>query len=188
MRSVMYSSRQMGSRPTVTKYDLEGDLLGSFNVAKTGPFGIFGFVIALGPDGCTMYYGSWGGEAIGRFNVCTNTQEPLFNHAAFIDELRVLPNWGVLVTSDSRGVLYAESGQYVHTYWAPSEDNDRRTMALDADGTSFWMCCDIPGPRSTVGPLLRFDIASGELLDQWVPIERGPIAVYSPGNNGRGAG
>jgi hypothetical protein len=132
-----------------------------------------------------MYYGSWlGFGSIGRFNVCTNVQESTFTRDEFVDELRVLPNWEVLRTTDTGATLYGVSGQVVRRY-EPHDgaDNGLRTMSLDPDGTSFWVCCTLEK-----GDLLRFDINSGELLTRWKPIGRGPIAVYSPDNNGRGAG
>jgi hypothetical protein len=170
---------------TVRRYDIDGNLLQSFNV----PVGGFGLAIALGPDGCTLYYGSWlGYGSIGRFNVCTNTQESGFVRDPWVDELRVLPNWEVLRTSDSGAALYGTSGQFVRGYGLPYQD-DFRTMALDSDGTSFWMCCTEPEfPWRKVGHLLRFDINTRDLLADWEPMERGSIAVYSPDNNGRGAG
>jgi hypothetical protein len=172
---------------TITKYDIEGNLLQSFTVAFGGGFG---FAIALAPDDCTIYYGSWGGfgpvSGIERFNICTNTQDPTFTRDYWVDELRILPNWEVLTVEDSLAELHGVSGQFVRGYPGLIGQNYLRYMSLDPDGTSFWTCCDVEWPKGD--PLFRFDINSGELLAQWSPIERGPIAVYSPDNNGRGAG
>jgi hypothetical protein len=169
----------------LTKYDTEGNPLQTFDIRVSG----FGLAIALGPDGCTMYYGSFSalGTSIGRFNVCTNSQESLFTLDDYVDELRVLPNWEVLTTYDSNGLLYGVSGHFVRKYVSGSQDA-LRYMALDSDGTSFWMCCGRPSTPFIEGPVFRFDIRSGQLLAEWNPIERGPVAVYSPDNNGRGAG
>jgi hypothetical protein len=169
---------------TITKYEIHGQVLGSFNVHRYG----FGLAIALAPDDCTIYYGGWLGEWIGRFNVCTNTQESAFVQDDFVDELRVLPNGEVLSLFDSGAIRFGPSEQRVGVFFLQFQDK-LRTMALDSDGTSFWVCCTVPEYWwREVGHLLRFDINSGELLAQWEPIERGAIAVYSPDNNGRGAG
>ena len=60
------------------------------------------FWMDLAPDGCTMFYTSFGPN-VKRYDVCTNTQLADFNAAplpgGMAQDLRVLPDGGVLVSS-----------------------------------------------------------------------------------------
>jgi hypothetical protein len=166
---------------TITKYDIKGDPVETFQLADTGGFGTLAEDLA--PDECTMYYGRWNGNfgaSIGRFNVCTKVQDTTFNGWPATDDLRVLPNWQVLVTDDPGGLLFDTSGLRIRQYPAYSEvGNSLRYMSLDPDGTSFWM--------SGAG-IVRYDINTGTLLSVWgttppssnQPTAHGPIAVYGP--------
>jgi hypothetical protein len=175
---------QQGSTWPIMKYDIQGDLLQTFSVAAYANT-LEADGIDLAPDECTMYYGSWNGGApseVGRFNVCTNTQEPPFVSYSFTDDLRVLPNWSMIVTTDWGGSLWDASGDLVQSYRPPdyTVGTTLRSMSLDPDGTSFWM-------GGGLG-VARYDIGSGQMLSLWctdsplctaVPAT-GPIAVYSP--------
>jgi hypothetical protein len=166
---------------TITKYDLKGGLLQTFNVASSGNPPL---AIDIAPDQCTIYYGQWSDvDGIDRFNACTNHPESAFNGFQFVDDLRVLPNGQVLVASDGAALLYDSSGQLTQRYVPPPPGfiyTSVRSVSLDPDGSSFWMCCS---PLDSSGQLdvSRLDLKSGTLLAQWAPRKGdGAIAVYGP--------
>jgi len=147
---------------SITKYDLTGDLIQTFTPAIYGG-GIFPWGIDLAPDECTIYYGAFQDSFNGRFNVCTNTQGPTFSNNSIEnspDDLRVLPNGQILVTTDVGGLLYDASGSVLREYVPGIPiSNDLRSMSLDPDGTSFWM--------SGAYGVVHYDINSGSLLSMW---------------------
>jgi hypothetical protein len=168
---------------SITKYGIRANFLQMFTI--TDPE-FHALAIALAPDECTIYYGSWGGLAreIDRLNVCTNTHESPFNGDSFVDDLRVLPNWQVLVTDDGYARLDAAPGQ---SYLPggppfPQDEDTLRTMSLDPDGTSFWVCCTyLRSDPTRTYKIFRFDINSGQQLASWpVNPPYAPIAVYGP--------
>jgi hypothetical protein len=173
--------------PIISKYDITGDLLQTFT---TTDLEIHTLAIDLAPDQCTMYYGSWGvggGRGhIGRLNVCTDTLEPIFNGDSFVDDLRVLPNWQVIVTDDNYARLEDASGQFLRSYIPGgaigANGGQLRTMSLDPDGTSFWVCCTFvqPAAPSYTDQIFRFDINAGQLLTSWAPNGAGLGTVYAP--------
>jgi hypothetical protein len=174
---------------TITKYDIRGTLLQTFN--PTSIPGVGPFSIDLAPDECTAYYGNWPGgpvdgvfEGLGRFNVCTNSQGP-FVGTSFVDDLRVLPDWRILTTDDPAASLLDASGRGIRSYYpggALFTNNDSlRTVSLDSDGKSFWVCCtsvnaDVP----RVDKIFRFDIDSGQLLAAWPAPAFASAAAYAP--------
>ena len=164
-------------RATIRKFDLTGHPLGSYDVAATGyTYGRAVYSLDLAADQCTIYYGLDGGEEIQRYDVCTNTQLPLFGGAGICDQLRVRPNGQVAVTCDTYGELLDASGTRAMNFANPSDppSTSGRFAALDADGTSFWM-------GTLAGLLARYDIASGQRLDRWTAgLGLGGIAVYNP--------
>lgn len=113
--------------------------------------------IDLAPDGCTIFYTSWGPN-VKRFNVCINTQLANFNIAPLPDfqgyELRILPDGGVLVASTTIIVRLDASGNQVQTYDVPGEPRLWAGLDLVGDGT-FWV--------SNYGSsnAYKFDIATG---------------------------
>ncbi len=179
----VYVAEVVNSDWTVLKYGIRGNLAKTFHLTTFSGLGPVS--IALAPDECTIYYGEWnepdtylGVETgIGRFNVCTNTQEPLFNTDRFVDDLRVLPNWEVLTTDDGDASLYDSSGNFIRSYNPGFNDQNLRTLNLDPDGTSFWVCCTALSGM-TDNEVFRFDISSGQLLAAWAPGAGGP--VYGP--------
>jgi hypothetical protein len=164
-----------GRSSPMTKYDLNGNALQSFNVV-----GGFQFAMDLAPDECTMYDSVWAGplSVSGPFNVCTNTQE-FDNSWQLVDDLRVLPNWQVLRLGDYSASLLDTSGRLVRAIGLPSSNDGFRNLALDPDGTSFWVCCAVDLNPPYVSNVYRFDINSGQILAAW-PLDSGAIAVYSP--------
>jgi hypothetical protein len=169
---------------TITEYNITGNVLQTFNitVAERGPL-----ALDLAPDDCTMYYGSWDPSLseISRLDVCTNTPQPPFNNDSFVDDLRVLPNWqNVLMTDDGVAFLEGVPGQGSRGYYIPVppgalNDDGLRTVSLDPDGTSFWVCCT--AWSSVPVQVFRFDIASGQLLTAWAPSNfPSAVGVYGP--------
>jgi hypothetical protein len=169
-----------GPDSPITKYDLKGEALQTFNVV-----GGVQFAMDLAPDECTMYYSAWIAPLgfAGPFNVCANTQESA-NSWQLRDDLRVLPNWQVLLLGDYGARLVDTSGQSIRGYGPPVPGfGDFRNLSLDPDGTSFWACCNVnfaihPNPPYTLD-VFRFDTNSGHILAEW-PLSGGAIAVYGP--------
>ena len=164
---------QLHGRATIRKFDLTGHALGSYDVDATGlTYGRSVYSLDVAPDQCTIYYGLGGGEEIKRYDVCTNTQLPLFGGAGICDQLRVRPNGEVAVTCDSYGELLDASGTRAMDFANPSDppNTSGRFAALDADGTSFWM-------GTLAGLLARYDIATGQRMDRWTA---GPAWAASP--------
>ncbi|MGN6870088.1 MAG: choice-of-anchor R domain-containing protein [Solirubrobacteraceae bacterium] len=176
----------------LTQFDLQGNVRQTFNIAAVG----FQVEMDLAPDECTMYftvYDAAPGHFGGPFNVCTDTQAftPSWQ---YYDDLRVLPDWGIIVLGDISAFLSnVVSGGATQQYTPPNASgiaNEFRTMALDPDGTSFWACCnlDLSGDPSVVPSfdIWRFDIRTGQVVARW-PISGvglgasyGTLAVYSP--------
>ena len=174
--NVYVSGQPSASLSTFTKYDLQGHPLQTFTVS---PYPVGGFMppaIDLGPDQCSMYWGVWdaSNSTSGQLNVCTNTEETPVVPSAEADDLRVLPDSELLVESDTGATLYDAAGNFVRGYNA-FVGGVMRYLALDPDGTSFWM-------SSPFGPdVFRFDIASGAQVPGWTNSTAfGPIAVYGP--------
>jgi outer membrane protein assembly factor BamB len=98
------------------------------------------FWMDLAPDGCTMFYTS-AGPSVKRFDVCTNTQLADFNTTpmpgGITQDLRVLPDGGVLVSSGQVVARLDSAGALVQTYSVPGEGALWAGLELDANGT-FW--------------------------------------------------
>jgi streptogramin lyase len=114
------------------------------------------FWIDLAPDGCTMFYTSWGPN-VKRYDVCANAQLANFNRAPVpggtAHDLRVLPDGGVLVASGQVITRLDASGAQVQTYGLP-EPSLWAGLDLVGDGT-FW------AGNYQSSNVVRFDLASG---------------------------
>ncbi len=160
---------------TITKDDLKGSVIHTFNLALSATRPL---AMDLAPDECTVYYGGWVPPAgNGQLNVCTNSAS---GDPWFADDVRVLPNWQVLVTDDFAWGLADASGQFIRSVNEQSWTGcincyQLYSMSLDPDNTSFWVSA-IPNQGPT--GVFRFDINSGRLLSQWAG--SGQIAVYGP--------
>ena len=121
------------------------------------------FWIDLAPDGCTLFYTSWGPN-VKRFNVCTGLQRPNFNRAplpgAEGHDLRVLPDGGVLVSSGQVIARLNASGTLIRTYSVPGEWRPWTGLDLAGDGT-FW------AGNYESSNVYRFDLATGSVLDSF---------------------
>jgi hypothetical protein len=176
---VYVSSRTDGY--AITKYELDGAPVQRFDVIEEE---LHSLAIDVAPDECTMYYGSWGISTgvISRLNVCNNTRELPFAPDGFVDDLRVLPDWRVVKTDDAAAALYSPAGQGIRSYNPPGPNGDSfRTVGLDPDGTSVWVCCTWTSPSSLLR-IFRFDIESGEVLADWGIGDAGSttMTVYGP--------
>jgi hypothetical protein len=131
-----------------------------FNVAWDS-FG--SFWIDLAPDGCMLYYTSWGPN-VKRFNVCTGLQRSNFNRAplpgAEGHDLRVLPDGGVLVSSGGVIARLNSSGTLIRTYSIPGETRPWTGLDLVGDGT-FW------AGNYESSNVYRFDLGTGSVLDSF---------------------
>jgi hypothetical protein len=145
----------------VLKFDALGTPLASYDVATENRGSDW---IDLAPDQCTLYYTSEGTH-VKRFNVCTNTQ--LSDFASGLPgtdayAIRLLPGGGALVADQDRIVHLDGSGLVVQTYNVPDESHFWFSLNLAGDGISFWA-----GDPYT-GDVVRFDIASGAVLQRFV--------------------
>lgn len=115
----------------------------------------------LGADQCTLYYTSEG-NAIKRFNVCTDTQLPDFRSdlegPCFAVRARL--NGEVMAACASQIYRLSFLGTTIATYEASSygESGTLFALHLDPDGSSFWT-----GGYST-GRLYKIGIATGSVL------------------------
>jgi hypothetical protein len=118
------------------------------------------FWIDLGADGCTMFYTSFGPN-VKRFDTCGNVQLPNFNVAPLPggmgQDLRVLPDGGVLVSSGEVIVRLNSRGAVVQTYHGPVEDTLWAGLDLGEDGT-FW----VGNYRSS--NVYKFNLATGAIV------------------------
>ncbi|MGH9894105.1 MAG: hypothetical protein ACREA0_19420 [bacterium] len=118
------------------------------------------FWIDLAADGCTMFYTSWGAN-VKRFNVCTRVQLLDFNIASVpggeTQDLRILPDGGVLVASGQVIARLNASGALVQTYEVPGEPSFWAGLDLVGDGT-FW------AGNYESSNVYRFDLATGTVL------------------------
>jgi hypothetical protein len=118
------------------------------------------FWIDLGLDGCTMFYTSFGPN-VKRFDTCGNVQRRNFNLAPLPggmgQDLRVLPDGGVLVSSGEVIVRLSPHGAVVQTYRGPVEDTLWAGLDLGEDGT-FW----VGNYRSS--NVYKFDLSTGAII------------------------
>lgn len=123
------------------------------------------FWIDLAPDGCTMFYTSWGPN-VKRYDVCAGAQLPNFNQAPMpggaTQDLRVLPDGGVLVSSGEVVARLDSGGRLAQTYQVPGEPSLWSGLDLNGDGT-FWV-----GNYQTSN-VYRLDLATGAVRATFNP-------------------
>jgi outer membrane protein assembly factor BamB len=119
------------------------------------------FWIDLAPDGCTLFYTSYGPN-VKRIDGCTGGQLPDFNAAPLPGgvghDLRVLPDGNVLVSSGDVIARLDAAGTLVRTYAGPPAEAAYWVgLDLVGDGT-FWV-----GNYFTSN-VYRFDLATGAIV------------------------
>ena len=118
------------------------------------------FWIDLAPDGCTMFYTSYGPN-VKRFDVCAGVQLPDFNLApvpgGVAHDVRVLPDGGVIVATGSVISRLDQTGALSSTYSVPGEPAYWAGVDLTVDG-GFW-AANYESSR-----VHKFDLATGQAL------------------------
>jgi outer membrane protein assembly factor BamB len=136
-----------------------GQIVASFPVA---PDNQGAFWIDLAPDGCTMFYTSWGPN-VRRYDVCRGAQLSNFNRAPMpgaTQDLRVLPDGGVLVSSGDVVARLDAGGTLVRTYQVPGEAALWSGLDLNGDGT-FW------AGNYLTSNVYRFELATGAVRSRF---------------------
>lgn len=118
------------------------------------------FWMDLAPDACTMFYTSFGPN-VKRFDTCADVQLANFNAAplpgGIAQDLRVLPDGGVLVSSGQAIARLDASGVFIRTYEVPGEGALWAGLDLVGDGT-FW------AGNYFSSNVYKFDLAAGTVL------------------------
>lgn len=148
---------QAGCRQTILKFVPSEIWPTEFAVAPDNQ-GVFW--MDLSADGCTMFYTSFGPN-VKQFDVCTGIQLPDFNAAALpgsiAQDVRVLPDGGVLVSSGQVIARLDASGVLIQTYQVPGEPTLWAGLDLVGDGT-FW------AGNYYSSNVYKFDLLSGAVL------------------------
>ena len=139
---------QAGCNKTLLKTALGTTIDAEYTVA-TELAGVFW--MDLGADTCTMYYTSFGAN-VKRYDVCGNTQLADFNAAplpgGMTQDLRVLPDGGVLVSSGEVIVRLDSTGVVTQTYAVPGENAFGRGSTWLGMARSGWATT---APRTSTG-------------------------------------
>jgi hypothetical protein len=156
-QTVVYVGQADGSRD-VLKFDLNGNLLASYDVATEDRGSDW---IDLAADKCTLFYTSEG-NSVKRFDVCTNTQ--LADFATGLPSspcyaLRIRANGEVLVACTDNVFRLSPLGTVIQTYpKAGTETSFLFALNLDPDGLSFWTA------GYGTGNIYRYDITTGLII------------------------
>jgi hypothetical protein len=148
---------QASCAKTIIKSPLDSTITAEYPAAEDA-FGIFW--MDLGADGCTMFYTSFGPN-VKRYDVCGNTQLADFNveplPGGMGQDLRVLPDGSVLVSSGQVIVRLDATGVVTQTYEVPDEGALWAGLDLVGDGT-FWVA------NYFSSNVYRFNLADGARL------------------------
>jgi hypothetical protein len=148
---------QAACAKTIIKTPLDSTITAEYPVAEEFS-GVFW--MDLGADGCTMFYTSFGPN-VKRYDVCGNRQLPDFNAAplpgGMAQDLRVMPDGGVLVSSGQVIVRLNSIGVVTQTYEVPDEGALWAGLDLVGDGT-FWAA------NYFTSNVYRFNLADGTRL------------------------
>jgi outer membrane protein assembly factor BamB len=148
---------QAGCRQTILKF-VPGEIWPTELAVAPDNQGVFW--MDLSADGCTMFYTSFGPN-VKQFDVCTGIQLTDFNVAALpggiAQDVRVLPDGGVLVSSGQVIARLDASGVLIRTYEVPGEGALWAGLDLGGDGT-FW------AGNYFTSNVYRFDLAAGTVL------------------------
>ena len=151
---------QTGCAKTIVKTPLDSTITAEYFVAEDF-FGVFW--MDLGTDDCTMFYTSFGAN-VKRYDVCGDRQLSDFNAAPLPggmgQDLRVMPDGGVLVSSGQVIARLNHRGAVTQTYEVPGEGALWTGLDLVGDGT-FWV-----GNYFTSN-VYRFNLATGAQLESF---------------------
>lgn len=121
------------------------------------------FWVDLAPDNCTVFYTSFGFN-VKRYDTCAGLQLPDFNAAplpsGISQDLRVLPDGGVLVSSGQVIARLDAAGVLTRTYEVAGEGSLWVGLDLAGEG-SFWAA------DYYSSGVYKFDLASGAILDSF---------------------
>jgi hypothetical protein len=155
----VYVGQQAGARQ-ILKFNSAGVLEQRFTVATEAGGSDW---IDLGDDLCTMYYTSEGPD-VKVYDVCTDQQLPNLNTVPLPGPVaqahRQLLNGDTLVANSNQIVRLDDTGAVIQTYTALGESN-LFAVNIDPNGTNFWSA------DQTTGDVLKFDLASGNVLEQF---------------------
>lgn len=148
----------------LTKLSPTSTLLATYSPTSQGG-GVVG--IDLAPDGCTIYYTS-ASSSILRYDACTSTQLSDFvdNITTVCDTVKIRSGGDVLVAcavvGAGGGVYHYDSAGHLLQFYSAASFNQTApsALALDPDGTSFWV-----GDGDT-GSVDKVDIETGRVLTQ----------------------
>lgn len=148
---------QGGCRQTILK-SVPSEIWDTEYTVAVENFGVFWMDLAA--DGCTMFYTSVSPN-VKRYDVCTSTQLADFNAAplpgGLAQDLRVLPDGGVIVSSGQVIARLDNTGVLTQTYEVPGEGALWAGLDLAGDGT-FW------AGNYFSSNVHKFDLADGTRL------------------------
>lgn len=151
---------EAGCQKRIVKTALDSTVTARYAVAEDS-FGVFW--MDLGTDGCTMYYTSFGPN-VKRYDVCGDSQMADFNAAPLPggmgQDLRVLPDGGVLVSSGQVMARLNDSGVVTQTYGVAGENSLWAGVDLVGDGT-FW------AGNYFSSNVYRFNLADGSVVSSF---------------------
>lgn len=151
---------QSGCRRSLLKFVPSEVFPAEFMVAEDNQ-GVFWMDLA--PDACTMFYTSFGPN-VKRFDTCADVQLANFNAAplpgGIAQDLRVLPDGGVLVSSGQVIARLDAFGVLIQTYEVPGEGALWAGLDLVGDGT-FW------AGNYYSSNVYKFDLATGTVLNSF---------------------
>jgi len=161
---------------SLQQWTTAGTLLASYSSPRVG-----GEWFDLNPDQCV--FDITAGNAISRFNVCTNSYLPdLATNlpGGGCNAIRIRADGTILVACNEYVNLVDAAGTVLKSYpRADLPDSSGRlyALSLDPDGTSFWT-----GDFYYLGSIYRIDIATGNLITHFsstvdVPNILGGLAV-----------
>lgn len=139
------------SASEIYQFSADGNRL-QYRDVTTAP--LAGGGLDLAADGCTVINSSSG--ALARWDACAGTSAAFFTSSldGSSGAVRILPDGTFLVALLTRVVHRAADGTVLREYPIPGST----ALALDIDGTSFWM--------NAGNYLLRIDIGTGAVLSE----------------------
>lgn len=168
---------QLDCTGNILKFDSAGNPLASLNVlqpSRGAPW------IDLASDNCTIFYTSYQGSDVLRYNSCTGQQLSSFNSVPLpgpTHDLRILPDGGVLVATEPQIVRLNSQGNIVQTYDVAGEPDVWFGLDTAGDGT-FWVS------NFFSGRVFRLDMATGTVLGSFgigtAPGDAKEVKIFPP--------